>query len=178
MDFKSQTKNDHDALVALYRDVFSVSEGEQEGQILAHLVSILSSNVNHLEKLAYAAYEDETLIASIFFTRLFINQPYSLFMLSPVAVKTDYQGRGIGQALINYGLEQMRARSVLAVVTYGDPAFYAKTGFLPIKENIIPPPFELSMPEGWLCCNLSDKPLPKLNERPRCVEEFNNPSLW
>ncbi|CAD7778098.1 MAG: hypothetical protein KIIPBIDF_00975 [Candidatus Methanoperedenaceae archaeon GB50] len=46
-------------------------------------------------------------------------------MLAPVAVSTEHQRKGIGQALINYGLDELKKRSVSIVVTYGDPSFYS-----------------------------------------------------
>jgi putative acetyltransferase len=33
-------------------------------------------------------------------------------------------------------------------MTYGDPAYYGKVGFLPVAEHVVPAPFPLSMPIG------------------------------
>jgi len=99
-------------------------------------------------------------------------------MLAPVAVNTEHQGKGIGQALINYGLTEIKNRSVAVVVTYGDPSFYTKLGFQPLSENVIQAPLKLSMPEGWLGQSLIEGTIPTVNERPKCVKEFNNPVYW
>lgn len=43
-------------------------------------------------------------------------------MLAPVAVKKkEHQGKGVGQALINFGLQELINRSVASAITYGDP---------------------------------------------------------
>jgi predicted N-acetyltransferase YhbS len=99
-------------------------------------------------------------------------------MLAPVAVGAEHQGKGIGQALINYGLNQLKKRSVNAVVTYGDPSFYSKVGFQALSENVIQAPLKLSMPFGWLGQSLTEEPIPTINERPMCVKEFNDPVYW
>lgn len=99
-------------------------------------------------------------------------------MLAPVAVHSKHQGKGIGKALINYGLEEMKNLSVAVVVTYGDPSFYSKVGFQPLSESIIQAPLKLSMPEGWLGQSLSEELIPTIDKRPTCVNEFNDPVYW
>lgn len=177
MEYKPQHTKHQTALVELFQSVFSAAEGEQEGRQLARLVARLAEKLDHPNRFAFAAYQAKKLRGAIFFTPLSISQPYSIYMLSPVAIHTDYQGQGIGQALIHYGLAQMRQHAVDAVVTYGDPAYYTKTGFVPAYD-FIQPPFALSMPEGWLYRKLSARALPATNEIPACVEAFNHAHYW
>ena len=99
-------------------------------------------------------------------------------MLAPVAVSTGHQGKGIGQALINYGLNELKKRSASVAVTYGDPSFYSKVGFQALSEDIIQAPLELSMPAGWLGQSLSEDLIPAIKERPACVKQFNDPVYW
>ncbi|WP_201344448.1 GNAT family N-acetyltransferase [Thiohalobacter sp. COW1] len=74
----------------------------------------------------FVVTEHERIICCIFFTRLTFDTPVEAFLLSPVAVDTKYQGRGIGQRLINFGLDQLKAQGVKLVFTYGDPGFYSR----------------------------------------------------
>jgi putative acetyltransferase len=99
-------------------------------------------------------------------------------MLAPVAVSTEHQGKGVGQALIIYGLKELKNRSVAVAITYGDPSFYSKVGFRALSENVIQAPLKLSMPEGWLGQSLTGEQIPTINERPKCVKEFNHPAYW
>ena len=162
----------------LFTSVFTSSEGEKEGKLIGNLSSQLASNIDNNEIICIGVYEDETLIGSIFFTRLQFSKPIQVYMLAPVAVSTEHQGKGIGQSLINYGLNELKKRSVNVAVTYGDPTFYSKVGFQELSENVIQAPLNLSMPFGWLGQSLTEEPIPNIKERPDCVEEFNDPVYW
>ena len=178
MKFKIIDSNNKKEITALFTSTFSSSEGEEEGKIIGNLASKLSTSTNNNEIICVGAYKNEVIVGAIFFTRLSFKEPISVYMLAPVAVSTKHQGVGVGQALINYGLKELGNRSVSVVITYGDPAFYSKVGFQNLSEQVIQAPLKLSMPEGWLGQSLTDKPIPAINERPVCVEEFNDPTLW
>jgi predicted N-acetyltransferase YhbS len=178
MNHKVLDKNSHREITNLFTVVFTSSEGEKEGRLIGNLASELSSGIDNQEIICFGTYEEESIIAAIFFTRLRFNEAIQIYMLAPVAVSTKHQGKGVGQALINYGLNEIKKRSVTVVITYGDPSFYFKVGFQTLSENVIQAPLKLSMPEGWLGQSLSEEPIPTINERPRCVKEFNDPVYW
>ena len=100
------------------------------------------------------------------------------FILSPVAVATAAQGKGIGQKLIEFGLNKLKALNVSLAFTYGDPAFYAKTGFKQIDESTVQAPCPLSQPMGWLAQSLDGQNIQAIPGATRCVEALNNPELW
>ena len=162
----------------LFTSVFTFSEGEKEGKLVGNLASELSSNIDNEEIVCIGTFENESLIGSIFFTRLRFDEPSQVYMLAPVAVSTENQGKGVGQALINYGLNELKSRSVDVVITYGDPTFYSKVGFETLPEIVIQAPLKLSMPEGWLGQSLTGGEIPTINGRPTCVKEFNEPAYW
>lgn len=75
------------------------------------------------------------------------------FLVGPVAVLPQRQGEGIGRALVEAGLEELRSRSALGCVLVGDPAFYDRFGFRCLPGVIYP-----GVPaEVVLCLPLSDK---------------------
>ena len=178
MSYQTLDKSNQKKVEELFTSVFSSSEGEKEGMLIGNLSSELASSIDNEETICFGVYENESLIGSIFFTRLKFTSPIQVFMLAPVAVSTENQSKGIGQALINYGLNELKKRSVSVVVTYGDPSFYSKMGFQALSENIIQAPLKLSMPFGWLGQSLTAEPIPTINERPMCVKEFNDPVYW
>ena len=178
MNHKVLDKNSHQEITNLFTSVFTSSEGEKEGRLIGSLASELSSEIDNQEIICFGTYEEVAIIGAIFFTRLRFNEPIQVYMLAPVAVNTKHQGKGVGQALINYGLNEIKNRSVAVAITYGDPSFYSKVGFKTLPENVIQAPLKLSMPEGWLGQSLSEERIPTINERPRCVQAFNNPVYW
>lgn len=100
------------------------------------------------------------------------------FILAPVATRTDQQRRGVAQNLINFGLNALKNDGVELVLTYGDPRFYSKVGFRVISEALIPPPFKLSQPEGWMAQSLLGEQIDPIQGKSRCVEALNKPEYW
>jgi predicted N-acetyltransferase YhbS len=178
MNHKVIDKDSKEEVTSLFASVFTASEGEKEGSLIGALASELSSKIDNEEIICFGTYDQETIIGAIFFTRLRFNESIRVYMLAPVAVSTRHQRTGVGQALIKYGLNELKNRSVAVAVTYGDPAFYAKVGFEPLSEDVIRAPLELSMPEGWLGQSLTGEPIAPISHRPTCVEEFNDPVYW
>jgi predicted N-acetyltransferase YhbS len=171
-------KNSKEEVASLFASAFSSSEGEKEGELISNLASRLSSRADNQEIICIGVYEEGSIIGVVFFTRLSFTEPVSVYMLSPVAVSPTHQGKGVGQALIKYGLNELKNRAVAVAITYGDPSFYSKVGFQPLSENTIMAPVKLSMPEGWLGQSLKEGPIPTINGRPACVNEFNDPVYW
>ena len=178
MNHRTLNTSKQSEISELFRSVFTASEGENEGELIGQLVNKLAASINHQDIICFGAYEADLLIGVIFFTRLQFDQPTQIYMLAPVAIDTQYQGRGVGQSLINYGLDEMKNRSVAVVITYGDPAFYSRIGFQALSEKVIQAPLTLSLPQGWLGQSLTDQPIPTIDGRSRCVEAFNDPVYW
>lgn len=127
----------------------------------------------------FSAYDDQTLVGCIFFSRLTYElDDRIVFILSPVAVKTDRQKTGIGQRLIAYGLDALREKGIDFAVTYGDPNYYTKVGFRQITEEFAEAPLRLNLPHGWLGQSLSGKDQEPLAGPSRCVEALNKTDLW
>ncbi|MGD8590238.1 MAG: N-acetyltransferase [Chromatiales bacterium] len=178
MNYVILDKNSKQEVASLFTSVFTSSEGEKEGQLIGGLASELASKTDNQDIICIGAYDEGSIIGVIFFTRLQFNGPIKVYLLAPVAVSTKNQRKGVGQALINYGLNLLKNRSVAVAITYGDPSFYSKVGFQPLPESVIQAPLKLSMPEGWLGRSLTGDPIPTMNERPTCVKEFNDPVYW
>jgi len=178
MNHKTLDKNSQDEVTNLFTSVFTSSEGEKEGKLIGNLVSELSSGIDNQNIICFGTYIEESIIGSIFFTRLQFKEAIQVYMLAPVAVNTGHQGKGVGQALINHGLNELKNRSVAVAITYGDPSYYSKVGFRVLLESVIQAPLKLSMPEGWLGQSLTGEPIPTIKKHPTCVKEFNDPAYW
>ncbi|WP_170759685.1 GNAT family N-acetyltransferase [Ruegeria lacuscaerulensis] len=167
------------AILDVFRDAFTASEGADEGLVIRALVKDLMATTPEDDLFAYVAFESDTVQGCIFFSRLnYDEDPRRVFLLSPVAVRSDRQKAGIGQKLITFGLKDLRQRRIDFAVTYGDPAYYCKVGFQPISEEIAQPPLPLSQPHGWLGQSLSGSEVTPIAGPSRCVSAFNRPELW
>jgi predicted N-acetyltransferase YhbS len=178
MHYKTLGTSLKKAISDLFTSVFTSSEGEKEGKLIGNLALELASRIDNEEIIGFGAYENNALIGAIFFTRLRFDAPVQVYMLAPVAVHTEHQGKGVGQGLINYGLNQLKSRCVELVITYGDPAFYSRVGFQALPESVIQAPRKLSMPQGWLGQSLTGGEIPAIKQRPTCVKEFDDPAYW
>lgn len=178
MDYKLLDTSLKQAISDLFTAVFTSSEGENEGKLVGKLALELASAIDNEDIIGFGAYENDVLIGAIFFTRLGFEAPVQAYMLAPVAVGTEHQGKGVGQGLINYVLNQLKNRGVEFVTTYGDPAFYSRVGFQTLPESVIQAPLTLSMPQGWLGQSLTGGEIPAIKQRPTCVKEFDNPAYW
>jgi putative acetyltransferase len=69
--------------------------------------------------------------------------------LGPVSVLPEYQGRGIGKALIREGLSQMKGMGAEGCCLVGDPNYYKRFGFQNYPELVhegIPQQVFLALP--------------------------------
>lgn len=172
------TPADSSAMENLFVSVFSRSEGEQEGALIGNLARELIADTDRRDLHGFVAVCGEQMVGAIIFSRLTFEKSIEAFILAPVAVRSDHQGRGIGQMLITHGLRQLKKRGVRLVITYGDPDFYSKVGYEQLSQDTIRAPFELSQPRGWLGQSLTDDPIEAIPGRCSCVKALNNPAYW
>ena len=178
MEILAYNSNKIEEIKQLFTNVFSDSEGQAEGLVIGNLTYDVMTDTDAHDLYGFVATENEQIIGSIFFTRLTFQNGVSAFMLSPVAIQTSYQRKGIGQKLINFGINHLKENGVSIVFTYGDPTFYSKVGFSQISEKIIKAPLKLSQPEGWLGQSLVSDKIEPIAGTSYCVEAFNKPEIW
>jgi len=178
MNFNKYQIHQPDEIVSLFDKTFSDAEGVDEGKIISKLVQKLIDTTAEQDLFGYCAEDGGAVLGCIFFSRFTLPMSYSAFMLSPVAVSTQHQRRGIGQTLIKFGIEQLKLKGVDLLVTYGDPGYYSKVGFEPISEDVIPSPYSLTYPEGWQAQSLVSAPLPSIQGKTHCVEAFRRQEYW
>jgi putative acetyltransferase len=168
-----------DLVIQLFTQTFSDSEGEKEGKLIGELVHNLLESTPKQDLRVFISSEMDELTACIIFTNLrFENHDRNVWLLSPVAVRTAFQGKGVGQALIRFAHESLQCEGVQLVVTYGDINFYSKVGYAPITEDVIQPPLPLSSPEGWIAQSLGGTDIVPIKGKSYCVDAFNNPAYW
>lgn len=179
MKFAKLNPRHFEEIKQLFTKTFSDSEGQSEGELVGNLAfEIITSTANH-EFFCFVVAENEKIIGSIIFSKLsFERSKIKAFLLSPVAISTNYQGKGLGQKLISFGLNELKENGVELVITYGDPNFYSRVGFYAITENIVKAPLKLSMPQGWLGQSLVSDEIEPISGDTYCIEAFNKPDIW
>ena len=167
-----------DDVRALFTSVFSDSEGEAEGLLVGNLAWELLTETDRQDIYGFAAVEGGEIIGCIIFSRLTFECEKNVFILSPVAIRADRQGQGLGQGLINFGIDRLREQGIVLVMTYGDPDFYVRVGFRCVAVESIRAPFDLKFPHGWLGRSLPGGSVMPIPGRPSCVRALNKAVYW
>ena len=102
----------------------------------------------------------------------------STLLFYPRLLYTQTTKVGIGQKLINFGINYLKDNGVGLVFTYGDPNFYKKVGFKPISEKVVKAPLKLKYPAGWLCQSLVGNEIEPIAGNSYCVDALNHPEYW
>jgi putative acetyltransferase len=111
-------------------------------------------------EISLVAVVDEVVAGHVAFSKACIGEASrGWYLLGPVAVLPGYQGRGIGRALIEAGLGELRSRGAAGCALVGDPAFYERFGFRSARgvtchgvpdENVLCLAFRGAVPAGEL----------------------------
>ena len=165
-------------IIRLFTDVFSDSEDQEEGQVIGELVTELIDTTDLKQLLSYVSISNGKIIGCIIFSRLTLPSNKIAFILSPVAVSSHEQGKGLGQQLINFGIQELKNLGVELVFTYGDPNFYSKVGFVTIGEDVVKAPKKLTYPEGWLAQSLNNGGITSEVGIAKCVSALDKQEYW
>lgn len=124
MNIRLERPSDHDAIRAVNDRAF---EQPDEGKLVDAL------RENGALTLSLVAEVDEKVVGHIAFSPVTVYgraQPAG-YGLGPVAVDPDYQGQGIGTALIKAGIEKIGEKGAAFIVLLGHTSYYPRFGFTP-----------------------------------------------
>lgn len=150
----------------------------QHAAVIQGLVDHLLRDVEVKDIRLFMAEQQGVCEGALFVTRLSYPTQMNVWMVAPVVVRTRRQNEGIGQALINHALQELRVHGAEVAVTYGDIGYYNKTGFETVSESLLQAPIRLTSPQDWLAQSLTDQPLQPIQGKPICVAAFENPVYW
>ena len=153
---------------------------DTENQTIARLVASLFSENSHPPIQSFVAEIDNQIIGYVSYSPIFIksNTHMTGFILAPLAVPIDHQGKGVGTALINRGTEALSNDGVNILLVYGDPAYYGRFGFQPEIARLFVPPYPLKYPFGWLGMKLKEANMPQSPIKFDPVPPLHQSELW
>ena len=99
-----------------------------------YLAHVLRESECFVPELDFVAVRNGEILGNIMYTRakVFCDNGESIPALSfgPLSVHPQWQGKGVGSALVRHSLQKASALGHTAVLIYGDPAYYSRLGFL------------------------------------------------
>lgn len=174
MKIRESTESDKGAIFSLHQNAF----GETEGGAVAKLAMDLLDDETALPVLSLVAESDNDIVGHILFTSVGVSnlESSNAYILAPLAVIPDMQGRGVGTALINYGLDRLKERDADFVLVLGDPKYYSRTGFK--AAHNLEPPYKLDYPEAWQALELCTGILNNVRGIVQCATSLSSPEHW
>ena len=112
----------------------------------------LRERTDHRLDLSFTARIGTLLVGSVWLTPIRIGTTPAL-LLGPLTVEPPFRERGIGQALIERALQEVKARGHQLVLLVGDEPYYGKCGFKPIPKGRVQMPGPVD-PARLLICEL------------------------
>jgi putative acetyltransferase len=117
----------------------------EEGESL--LIEKIRQSEDFIPGLSLVAVYDGQVVGHILFSLIRVAVPgrpdreQAILSLAPMAVLPEFQGRGIGSAMVRRGLEIARELGHKAVVVVGHPDYYPRFGFSPARAKGLEAPF-------------------------------------
>ena len=130
-----------------------------------------------------AFYKNEA-IGHILFTRAYVSHresPHMAYILAPLAVKPDFQKKGVGGQLIKAGLNILREKGCELVFVLGHKAYYPKYGFIPDAKSLgFPAPYPIpdKDADAWMVQPLTPDGLKTSQGIVRCADQLDKPEYW
>lgn len=118
--------------VQFVEDVFTDSEGKESAKIVKQLVLEIRSKRFYLPKLELIMVDEmDNILGYAMFSRFHLEGKYEneLLLLSPVAVKTEFQRQHISKEIIEFGFQRAVEMGFKAVIVEGNPQNYRARGF-------------------------------------------------
>ena len=157
--------------------------GKDQGPVIADLVNGIFNDKTAEPILSLVAADGEKLTGHILFSKVSITgaaKDISAQILAPLAVHPDFHNKGFGQALINKGLEMLKASGVELVFVLGHPGYYPRCGFRPagVLGFEAPYPIPEEHAEAWMVQELKEAVIGSVKGKVKCAEALSQPQYW
>ena len=122
------------AALEMVEKVFSEWDSPEEGRMVRKLIEEIRSKKYYIPELEFIMVnEDDEVIGYAMFSRFHIEGRYEdkFLILTPVAVKTEFQRQHISKDILEYGFIKAAEMGFEVIMVEGDPKNYVPRGFAP-----------------------------------------------
>ena len=153
MDIRQERAEDHPFIYAVVKAAFDSAEHADGHE--QDLVAALRKSEHYIPELALVAEEKGNIVGHIMFTKASVGET-EVLALAPLSVLPEYQGKGIGTALIKEGHKIAKGLGYGYSVVLGSNAYYPRAGYVPADTFGIFPPFEFPR-ENFMAYKINEK---------------------
>ncbi|MET3819960.1 putative acetyltransferase [Burkholderia sp. PvR073] len=133
---RDERAGDVDAIGRVIMAAFA--DEPRHGQLERQVVDVLRAD--GALGVSLVAERDERVIGHVAFSPVSIGgEPagsHAWYGLAPLAVRPECRRQSIGAGLVRTGLDALRRRGARGCVVLGDPAYYARFGFVPSGDLV------------------------------------------
>lgn len=179
MEIRKADNSETAAILKLHQKAF----GKEKGPEIAELVSDILTDKTSLPNLSLVAVEKGVIVGHILYSKVSLKgaaHGLSCQILAPLAVLPSVQGKGVGQRLIEAGLNELKKGGAQLVFVLGHPGYYPRCGFIPAGELGFQAPYHI--PEehagAWMVQELSPGNIGRMKGQVQCCHALNKPEHW
>lgn len=140
LNIRKEQKSDYDSIRDMIKNAFMTAEHTDGDE--HNLVDRLRLTEDYIPGLSLVAEVNGIPAGYIMFSRIYIGSRQAI-AFAPLAVHPDFQNRGIGRSLIQYGHKKAQESGYSCSVVLGSPAYYAESGYLRASDFGIIAPFDM-----------------------------------
>lgn len=140
MRIRKEETADYEAVYSVVKRAFAEADRADGNE--QDLVTALRNSAAFIPELSLVAETDRKIVGHILFTKANVGDTVVL-ALAPLSVLPEYQGQGVGTALIREGHRIAKALGYGYSIVLGNPKFYARAGYLSADRYGIKPPFDV-----------------------------------
>ncbi len=148
-EIKTMTQKHRGDSLDFVEYVFTDHQDEREGRMVRALVEEIRRKPYYVPQLELIMTdEQDQILGYVMFSRFHLEGKYDreLLLLSPAAVRPQFQRQHISKELIEYGFGKAREMGYQAVLVEGDPKNYRARGFVTAADYGILPGKSVQLP--------------------------------
>ena len=133
MNVRRERADDYEAIRHIYAQAFARPESLEPVPLEVRIFEKLWEASDAIPELSFTALDDARPVGHVTASRATVDAD-SVVAIGPIGVLPEYQGRGIGSALMDAHLTAADAAGVPMIVLLGAPQYYSRFGFRPAEE--------------------------------------------